>query len=115
MPTPRNPNLLQELLDPLVEDFAYWFDRSLKLLENNRIEFLSQDEQDDLRDRVRQASAELTSANQLYKLTGNEVGIDPNLVMKWHRLLVECGSVGRRFRQLQALKLDSDSPESLSS
>ncbi len=94
--------LLQELLSPLLEDFHYWFGKSITLLESNRIEFLSQPEQDSLLTRVRAAQTELHSAEQLYNLSDNTVGIDPKLVVKWHRLLLECGGVGQQFRRLQA-------------
>ena len=100
MTAPHHPNLLQEILDPLVEDFEYWFERSAVLLGNNRITFLKEADQAELLSRVEHAQAELQSAKQLYNLTSNTVGIDSSLVMKWHRLLVECGSVGSRFRRL---------------
>ena len=107
MPTPDSKQLLQELLTPLLEDFHYWFGKSITLLEDNRIEFLSQTEQADLLERVRAALRELQSAEQLYNLSDMSVGVDPKLVVKWHRLLLECGGVGQQFRRLQAQKSDS--------
>ena len=107
MATPDSKQLLQELLTPLLEDFHYWFGKSITLLEDNRIEFLSQTEQADLLERVRAALRELQSAEQLYNLSDMSVGVDPKLVVKWHRLLLECGGVGQQFRRLQAQESDS--------
>ncbi|MGK7909161.1 MAG: DUF2605 domain-containing protein [Synechococcus sp.] len=102
MAEPDSKQILKELLGPLLEDFHYWFGKSVTLLEDNQIDFLSRDQQADLLERVRVAQLELQSAEQLYNLSDNTVGIDPKLVVKWHRLLLECGNVGRRFRNLTA-------------
>ena len=110
MSAPDSKQLLQELLSPLLEDFHYWFGKSITLLEDNRIEFLSQSEQNDLLERVRSALAELQSAEQLYKLSDRSVGIDPKLVVQWHRLLLECGGVGQQFRRMKAAQEDSVDP-----
>ena len=109
MATPDSRQLLQELLTPLLEDFRYWFGKSITLLEDNRIEFLSQVEQTDLLERVRAALGELQSAEQLYNLSDRSVGIDSKLVVKWHRLLLECGGVGQQYRRLQAQQSDASS------
>ncbi|WP_017327865.1 DUF2605 family protein [Synechococcus sp. PCC 7336] len=100
MSGPNPQSLLKDLLDPLIDDFRYWFGRSATLLEGHRIDFMTSSEQSDLLQRILTAQAELQSAELLYNLSENEVGIDPQLVVKWHRLLLECGNVGRRYRQL---------------
>lgn len=110
MAEPDSKQLLQELLTPLLEDFHYWFEKSIKLLDSNRIEFLAPSDQKDLLARVRSAQAELNSAQQLYNLSDNTVGIDPKLVVQWHRLLMECGGVGQRFRQIQAEQSSAPNP-----
>ncbi len=111
MVAPDSKQLLQELLSPLLEDFHYWFGKSITLLEDNRIEFLSQSDQTDLLERVRTALAELQSAEQLYNLSDCSVGIDPKLVVQWHRLLLECGGVGQKFRRLKAEQANSVSTD----
>ena len=106
MAAPDSKQILNELLSPLLQDFHEWFGKSVALLQDNQIDFLSTDQQANLLERVREAQMELQSAEQLYNFSDNSVGIDPKLVVKWHRLLMECGNVGRRFRQLR----DTQSP-----
>ncbi len=94
-------DLLKEILSPLLADFHYWFDRSQQLLEQESLSFMTTDEQNALLQRVTEAQAELNVAETLYKLSDNEVGIDPGLVSKWHGLLMECAEIGHRYRQLR--------------
>jgi hypothetical protein len=93
--------LLQSLLEPLLEDFEYWFARSQNLLENERIPFMSEQEQSDLLNRVKQAQAELNTSKMLFAVTGKQVGLDMATLIPWHQLLGECWKVGMRYRQLQ--------------
>jgi uncharacterized membrane protein YccC len=95
-----NARLLQQVLTPLLEDFRYWFERSLRLLESEKLDFLSESVQSDLLRRVRQAQQELWSAEMLYTLSKHEVGVDPQLIARWHRLLMECARVSRNYREL---------------
>jgi hypothetical protein len=64
-------------LEPLLEDFTYWFSRSRLLLESERLSFLSLEEQDDLLARVKNAQQEVATAHLLFKTTGGQVGIQP--------------------------------------
>ncbi|PLS68300.1 MAG: DUF2605 domain-containing protein [Cyanobacteria bacterium M5B4] len=91
--------LLPQVLEPLLEDFRYWFDRSHELLSNNRISFLSEADQDDLRRRVEEAQQSVRVATTMFALSDKKVGIDPIVVMDWHKLLMECQAVGMRYRQ----------------
>ena len=93
--------LLKALLEPLLEDFNYWFDRSAKLLETEEIPFLSDEDQSDLLARVKQAQQEIGAAKALFQATGGQVGIETAALMPWHRLLAESWQVSVRFRSLQ--------------
>ena len=97
--------LLKALLEPLLEDFNYWFERSTKLLETEEIPFLSDEDQSDLLARVKQAQQEVGAAKALFQATEGQVGIETTALMPWHRLLAECWQVSARFRSWQ-----SDSP-----
>ncbi|MEN9224450.1 MAG: DUF2605 domain-containing protein [Thermostichus sp. HHBFW_bins_43] len=92
--------LLQEILGPLLEDYRYWFERSRRFLQEEKLDFISPGEQQSILERVLAAQSELQAAEALYHLSDNEVGIDPELMAKWHRLLMECAELGRRFRQI---------------
>ncbi|MEG4502017.1 DUF2605 domain-containing protein [Microcoleus sp. F6_B4] len=96
------PELLKALLEPLLEDFNYWFARSANLLETEEIPFLGDEDQSDLLARVKQAQQEVDAAKALFLATGGQVGIETNALMPWHKLLAECWQVSARFRSLQS-------------
>ncbi|MEE3717702.1 DUF2605 domain-containing protein [Tumidithrix elongata RA019] len=97
-PIPES-DLLKQILEPLLEDFRYWFERSQDLLEREKLEFMSEVEQSTLLQKVRNAQQEVNSATSLFNLTGQQVGIDVQAMMPWHSLLMECQAVGMRYRQ----------------
>jgi hypothetical protein len=91
--------LLKTVLEPLLEDFQYWFARSRELLETEQLSFMSQQEQSDLLLRVKQAQNEVNTAKMLFSATNGQVGIEMNTLMPWHQLVTECWDVSMRFRQ----------------
>ncbi|MBF2066926.1 MAG: DUF2605 domain-containing protein [Calothrix sp. C42_A2020_038] len=93
------PELLKSVLEPLLEDFQYWFARARNLLETERINFMSTEQQSDLLLRVKQAQEEVISAKMLFTATEGQVGIDMEALMPWHQLVTECWNVATRFRQ----------------
>jgi hypothetical protein len=95
------PNLLESVLEPLLDDFEYWFARSRQLLENEKISFMSDQQQSDLLNRVEQAQLELNTSKMLFAATDKKVGIDMATLIPWHQLLGECWRVSMRHRKLQ--------------
>lgn len=91
--------LLKTVLEPLLEDFQYWFARSRELLETEQLSFMSQEEQFDLLVRVKQAQNEVNTAKMMFSATDGQVGIDMNTLMPWHQLVTECWDASMRFRQ----------------
>lgn len=89
--------LLKTVLQPLLEDFQYWFARSRALLETEEITFLSAQQQSQLLDRVKQAHAEVSTAQMLFQATDAQVGIETSVLMPWHQLVTECWQVSMRF------------------
>jgi hypothetical protein len=100
-PIPES-DLLKHLLEPLLEDFRYWFERSEQLLERENLEFMPEGEQSSLLQKVRDAQQELSTATALFNVTGQQVGIEVATMMPWHSLLMECQAVGIRYRQTKA-------------
>jgi hypothetical protein len=96
------PELLKTVLQPLLEDFKYWFERSRSLLENERISFLGDGEQSQLLARVKQAQQEVSTAQLMFQATEGQVGIDMATLVPWHQLVTECWKVAMRFRSEQA-------------
>jgi hypothetical protein len=100
------PELLKSLLEPLLDDFLYWFERSRSLLETQDLVFLSSGEQQDLLNRVKQAQQEVASAKMLFNATDGQVGLETSTLVPWHQLLTECWGVGMRYRS-ENLGLDT--------
>jgi hypothetical protein len=90
--------LLKSILEPLLGDLQYWFGRSLTFLEENRLSFMTVEQQADLLARVTQARQEVAAAQALYQATGGRVGVETAVLTPWHRLVVECWQVANRFR-----------------
>ncbi|MDM9382515.1 DUF2605 domain-containing protein [Chlorogloeopsis sp. ULAP01] len=96
------PELLKTILQPLLEDFQYWFGRSRTLLETEQLDFLGAQEQSVLLERVKQAQEEVNTAKMLFNATQGQVGIDMATLMPWHQLLSECWKVAMQYRTQQA-------------
>lgn len=99
------PELLKSLLEPLLEDFQYWFGRSQSLLEAESIEFLGDEKQADLLARVKQAQSEVRTAQLLFRATGEQVGVEVAVLVPWHQLVTECWQVAVRFRSENSINL----------
>lgn len=97
-PNPPESDLLKTLLQPLLEDFQYWFGRSRSLLESHRIPFLTDHQQVSLLERVRQAQQEVGAAQLLFQATDGQAGIETSVLVPWHQLVTECWQVGMKFR-----------------
>lgn len=93
------PELLKTVLQPLLEDFQYWFARSRELLETEQLSFMSNQEQSDLLLRVKQAQDKVNTTKMLFAATDGQVGIEMETLMPWHKLVTECWQVAMRFRQ----------------
>lgn len=102
------PDLLKTLLEPLLEDFQYWFERSQTLLESQAISFLSNEQQADLLARVLQAQQEVQTAQMLLRATGGQVGVEAAVMVPWHSLVTECWQVSSRLRQERVQAQDSE-------
>ncbi len=107
MPDPNSPetDLLRELLEPLLDDFQYWFQRSRSLLETHTIDFLEPDTQADLLARVIYAQQEVSTAQMLLSATDGKVGVEASIMVPWHNLVAECWKVGMRYRREHSTEL----------
>lgn len=110
-PSLSDPDLLKAVLEPLLEDFQFWFRRTRELLEQEHLSFLETRAQSDLLARVRKTQQQVTVAQSLLEATEGEAGIEMTVLMPWHQLVLECWQVTMRFRRQQA----SGDPSSLGS
>ncbi|MEC4984334.1 MAG: DUF2605 domain-containing protein [Oscillatoria sp. PMC 1068.18] len=98
---PSENKLLKAVLEPLLNDFQDWFERSRNLLENEKIIFLSDEEQEELLKRLKNAQQEVRAAKMLFKATGGQAGIDTATLIPWHNLVTQCWQVSMRWRSLK--------------
>ncbi|MBD2341342.1 DUF2605 domain-containing protein [Calothrix sp. FACHB-156] len=91
--------VLKALLEPLLEDFQYWFARSRKFLETEQISFMSEQDKSDLLLRIQQAQDELNTAKMMFSATDGQVGIEMATIKPWHELVTECWNVSLRFHK----------------
>jgi hypothetical protein len=96
---PSDPDLLRKALEPLLEDFQYWFERSRTLLETERLSFLSPEEQQDFLDRILQAQQSVAVSKSLLLATDGQAGVEMAVLMQWHKLVAECWSLSLRHRR----------------
>ncbi|MGB2925887.1 MAG: DUF2605 domain-containing protein [Limnothrix sp.] len=99
---PEDQKLLKSVLEPLLEDFLYWFDLSLKALEKDQLSFMTEAEQQTFIARIRQAQAEVGAAKLMFQATDGGAAIDMKVVMPWHQLVSECWGIAQKRRQSQA-------------
>ncbi|PSB07579.1 DUF2605 domain-containing protein [Pleurocapsa sp. CCALA 161] len=96
---PTEKELLKTVLEPLLEDFQYWFGRSRTLLESSQMSFLTAQEQAELLARIVHSQQEVQTAKMLFQATGGLAGIDSKMMLPWHQLVAECWNVAQRFRE----------------
>ena len=103
---PSERELLQNILQPLLTDFDYWFGRSIQLLESNRIEFLTPAAQAELLSRVNRAQQEVTVAKMLFQAVDGQAGIEPSQMVAWHQIVTECWQISMQLRQSEQSKIE---------
>ncbi|WP_216902752.1 DUF2605 family protein [Synechococcus sp. CCY 9618] len=97
LPDPTGP-LLEELLVPLLADYAESFDRGLLLLEHCPDTVLTAGEQELLRQRLDEARRSLAAARSLRAASPKPMGLSMETITPWHRLVVEVWSLSSSLR-----------------
>lgn len=92
--------LLRIVLEPLLEDFQYWFSRSRTRLESESLPNLTPEAQADLLERVKAAQREVEAARSLFKATDGTVGVEMGTLMPWHQLVTECWRVAMEAQKV---------------
>jgi hypothetical protein len=92
------PELLKEILEPLLEDFQYWFGRTRSLLETETLSFLTPEQQTEQLTRVVQAQEEVRAAQSLFRLMEGQVGLEPAVLMTWHQQVTVCWQLLMQWR-----------------
>ena len=102
---PSEQELLQNILQPLLTDFEYWFSKSVDLLDGSQIPFLTREAQTDLLARVKLARSEVSVAQMLFTSIDGQVGVEPSQMLTWHQIVTECWQVSMQLRQSQQTKI----------
>ena len=111
---PEDADLLKSVLPPLLNDFQHWFERTLSMLESQKISFLTPTEQSDLLARVRTAQQQVSVSQALSSATDSRAGSEMPGVMGWHKLVHECWGVALRLRRENAAEATPEhSPDNL--
>jgi hypothetical protein len=95
---PSDPNLLRQVLLPLLEDFQYWFEGSRSFLEAEPLGFMDTEAQQQMLDLVIKAQQEVNVVQSLLGATDGQAGVDLSLLMTWHHLVLECWGLRRQQR-----------------
>jgi hypothetical protein len=103
---PSEQELLQNILQPLLVDFEYWFSRSQELLERAPIAFMTPAAQADLLARVNRVKQEVSVAKMLFQAVGGQAGIEPSQMVAWHQIVTECWHVSMQLRQSEQTKIE---------
>ena len=98
---PQEQDVLKTVLEPLLEDFQYWFASTRTLLESERLSFYSESEQAELLEKIKYSQQKITTAQMLFKATEGQAGIDFKTLLPLHQLVTECWDVARKWRQFK--------------
>jgi len=91
--------LVQEILEPLLDDFNYWFDETASLLQSPKADCLAEGDRQRLTHELDEAQQAVATARSLLLATAGQVGVDMAVVGQWHRLVSQCWQTSRYIRQ----------------
>jgi hypothetical protein len=97
-PSPESVELLDHLLDSLFDDFAFWFQRGLQLLDHTPEHLLPPAEQRDLRDGLEEALRALAAARSLRAACSAPMAVDMEAMAPWHRLMMRVWNLSALLR-----------------
>lgn len=91
--------LLQTILEPLLDDFQYWFDQSRTLLTSSKSDCLETEYRQALLNQLATADKEIITARTLLMATNGQAGVETSMVMGWHGLVAQCWQASQQVRQ----------------
>ena len=109
-PVPDPGALLDQVLDPLLQDFDASFQRGLELLQRCPPQALDLERQQRLRARLEQAAAELGSARALRRAMPVPMALEMKLIQSWHQLVLEVWGLSAPIRRSAGPPASESSP-----
>ncbi|MEO1181368.1 MAG: DUF2605 domain-containing protein [Cyanobacteria bacterium J06636_28] len=98
-PNEADTPLVQSVLEPLLNDFQYWFSESKTLLTSPKADCLDAEQRQSLIDQVEATQQAVNTARTLLLATDGQAGVEPSLVMTWHQLVLRCWQAAQQIRQ----------------
>lgn len=102
-PFPPGPDsepaqLLDHLLQSLFDDFCFWFERGLVLLELTPEKLLPSTEQVALRQKLQEALLAIAAARALRAACEAPMAVDMDAMAPWHRLMMRVWNLSAMLR-----------------
>ncbi|MGF1458035.1 MAG: DUF2605 domain-containing protein [Leptolyngbyaceae cyanobacterium] len=90
---------MQTVLEPLLDDFDYWFSETQSLLESSKADCLAESDREDLLQELTETQQAVATARTLMLATDGNAGVDTAVVGQWHKLVNKCWQTSRYIRQ----------------
>jgi len=100
-PEPGAGALLDGLLDSLLGDFSFWFERGLLLLSHCPDGVMAAQDRHGLADQLQLASRELAAARSLRQAAPAPMALEMATLAPWHRLVLEVWGLSAKLRLAQ--------------
>lgn len=91
--------LLDQLLDPLLDDFFLWFGRGQVLLAHCPDGVMPADERAAMADELETSLRSLVAARSLRAAVPVSMALDLQAMAPWHQLVMRCWALAARMRQ----------------
>ena len=90
--------LLDQLLQSLFDDFSFWFQRGLVLLELTPDSLLPASEQQSLRQKLEEALQAIAATRALRAACTTPMAVDMDAMAPWHRLMMRVWNLSAMLR-----------------
>ena len=97
-PDAEPAELLDQLLSSLFDDFCFWFERGLVLLEHTPESLLPLKEQQSLRDKLSEALQAIAATRSLRAACSTPMAVDMDAMAPWHRLMMRVWNLSAMLR-----------------
>lgn len=101
--------LLDQLLKSLFDDFSFWFQRGLVLLELTPDALLPVSEQQSLRQKLEEALQAIAATRALRAACTTPMAVDMDAMTPWHRLMMRVWNLSASLR-MAGVALPAEAP-----
>lgn len=105
----ESAQLLDQLLASLFEDFTFWFERGLVLLDHAPEPLLPAAEQQALRHDLQEALQAIAATRSLRAACSTPMAVDMDAMTPWHRLMMRVWNLSASLR-MAGVALPAEAP-----